>query len=169
MIARIHVESWQSTYAGLLPDDVLLKLDSKAHETRWWRHALRRRRNHSVLVVEDDKEGVVGFGSAGPSRDRNLPFAGEVYTIYLRDDFHGAGIGKRLFLSLSECVLVNQGSTMIVWALKTNPARFFYQALGGRYVARRNGTLGGAAIEEIAYGWDDLQTLVALGGADYEN
>lgn len=164
-IARIHIESWRSTYAGLLPDQVLLDLDSRIHEMRWWRHALSRRRpQHAVLVAEDDDEGVVGFGSCGPSRDRNLPFRGEIYTIYLRDEFQGDGIGKRLFLALTGNVLSHQGPSMVVWALKTNPNRFFYQALGGRYVARRTGTLGGAEIEEVAFGWDDVSDLVALGG-----
>lgn len=165
-IARIHVESWQSTYAGLLPDRVLLDLDSRIHEQRWWRHALTRRRpQQAVLVVEDKEKGVVGFGSCGPSRDRGLPFRGEIYTIYLRDEFQGGGIGKRLFLALTGNILSHQGPTMVVWALKTNPNRFFYQALGGRYVARRSGKLGGAEIEEVAFGWDDVTDLVALGRA----
>lgn len=165
-IADIHVMSWQSTYAGLLPDDVLLKLDSRIHEARWWRHALRRRSsNHVVLVVEHEGQGVVGFGSCGRSRDRGLPFDGEVYTIYLLDEFHGVGVGRRLFAELSQEVSEHQGDSMIVWALKTNPARFFYEALGGRIVARRSGWLGGAPIEEVCYGWDDLSELAALGRA----
>lgn len=163
-IAGIHVASWRSTYAGLLPDDVLLRLDSRTHEARWWRHALRRRsRNHVILVADHEGHGVVGFGSCGPCRDRRMEFAGEVYTIYLDDDFQGEGIGRRLFVDLSRNVLSAQGKSMIVWALKTNPARFFYQALGGRYVARRPGTMGGAPIEEFCYGWDDVSELAALG------
>lgn len=166
-IARIHVDSWRSTYAGLLPDDVLLNLDSRAHEARWWRHALRRaRRRHIVLVADDSEQGVVGFGSCGPSRDAALPFTGEVYTIYLRDEFHGEGIGKRMFVALSRRVLETQGPSLVVWALSNNPARFFYQALGGRFVARRSGTLGGVAIEELAFGWDDVSELVAMGDAE---
>lgn len=165
-IAQIHVDSWRSTYAGLLPDHVLLGLESRVHERRWWRQALRRaRRQHVVLVAEDSREGVIGFGSCGPSRDRALPFSGEIYTIYLRDDFHGLGLGRRLFVALSERLLETQGSSVIVWSLSTNPARFFYQALGGRFVARRRGSLGGTAIQEFAYGWDDVRELVALGDA----
>jgi len=165
-IAEIHVDSWRSTYAGLLPDKVLLGLEPRVHEMRWWRHALRRvRRRHVVLVAEDAEKGVVGFGSCGPTRDPALPFAGEIYTIYLTDEFHGIGLGRRLFVALSERLLETQGKSMIVWSLSTNPARFFYQALGGRMVARRSGTLGGAPIEEFAFGWDDVGELVALGQA----
>ena len=41
-IARVHVESWRSTYAGLLPERLLLKLSNAQHEARWWRHVLGR-------------------------------------------------------------------------------------------------------------------------------
>ena len=52
---------------------------------------------------------------------------------------------------------------MIVWVLQCNPARFFYEALGGKLVAHRHGSMGGAAIEEIGFAWEDARSLVALG------
>ena len=161
-IARIHVESWRTTYAGLLPDRVLLNLNSAEHESRWWRQALgRHRRNNFIYVAEDEGHGVVGFGSAGPSRDAALHYRGEVYTLYLDDSFHGEGIGRRLFTALSERLVVERGPSMVVWVLKGNPSRFFYQALGGKIVARRRSSFAGAPIEELAYGWEDARTLVA--------
>ena len=36
-IAEIYVDSWRDTYAGLLPDDVLLRLNAANREVRWWR------------------------------------------------------------------------------------------------------------------------------------
>ena len=70
-IARVHVESWRSTYAGLLPERLLLKLSNAQHESRWWRHVLGRfRRSHFVYVAEDPRDGVVGFISGGAARDR---------------------------------------------------------------------------------------------------
>ena len=163
-IARVHVESWRTTYPGLLPDRLLINLDSAEHEARWWRHALGQRRRHSfVYVAEDDEAGVVGFGSAGPSRDPSLPFKGEVYTLYLDQAFHGEGHGRRLFTALSERFLAERGPSLVVWVLGGNPSRFFYEALGGRMVARRPGTMAGAPIEELAYGWTDVRTLLAHG------
>ena len=163
-IARIHVESWRSTYAGLLPDRMLLRMNVAEHEARWWRHVLSHwRRNHFVYVAEDKKQGVVGFGSGGPTREPNLPFRGEIYTLYLADEFHGTGCGKRLFCALAERSVREYGNSLIVWVLSGNPARFFYAALGGKAVARRPSTMGGAKIEELAYGWEDARALVELG------
>lgn len=163
-IARIYVESWRSTYAGLLPDKLLLRMNVADHEARWWRHALSRfRRNHFVYVAEWGDDGVVGFGSGGPSREQGLPYRGEIYTLYLGDEFHGRGIGKKLFQALAERCLRDYDRTLIVWVLAGNPTRFFYEALGGKPVARRPSTMGGAKIEEVAYGWEDVRALVALG------
>lgn len=166
-IAKVHVDSWRSTYAGILPDDLLLGLSTREHESRWWRHVLGRyRRNHYVYVAEDAEEGVVGFGSGGPSRESGLPYRGEIYTLYLRDEYHGQGVGRDLFRALIERSLSERGPSLIVWVLAGNPTRFFYEALGGKVVARRPSSFLGAEIEEIGYGWDDVTALVELGGSD---
>lgn len=166
VIARIHVESWQSTYAGILPADVLLSLDTAEHEARWWRHVLGRfRRNHFVYVAEAGEVGVVGFASAGPSRNAELPYKAEVYTIYLQDDFHGLGIGRQLFASTVARAQEARGPSVIVWCLSDNPSRFFYERMGGVLVARRPGNVGAAVVEEVGYGWNDASDLVVWGSA----
>lgn len=162
-IARIHVESWRTTYAGMLPDDLLLGLRSGEPESRRWRQVLGRfRRNHEVVVADTPKDGVVGFASGGPSRDRLLNFDGEIYALYLLDDYQNAGLGKALFAEMSARLKDTRGPSMIVWALGTNPARFFYEAMGGRLVARRPSRVGGTDVEELAYGWDDVSNVLAV-------
>jgi len=67
----------------MLPDKTLIDMtvDSKA---RSWRHALERPDVvGAVLVAELPEDGVVGFASAGHNRHANLPFAGEVQTLYV--------------------------------------------------------------------------------------
>ena len=163
-IARVYVDSWRSTYAGLLPDEVLLRLDATQREARWWRHALvRHRRSQLVLVADDATDGIVGFVSGGSSRDRRLSYDGEIYTLYLRDEYQGAGIGKRLFMEMTQRLAGRCGQSLVVWVLKDNPSRFFYEALGGRCVAHRPGSMGGAPIAEIAYGWEDVRETITLG------
>ncbi|MCH7961702.1 MAG: GNAT family N-acetyltransferase, partial [Planctomycetes bacterium] len=48
-IGPVHVESWRSTYAGLLPERMLLKLSNAEHESRWWRHVLGRFRRKQFV------------------------------------------------------------------------------------------------------------------------
>jgi len=161
-IAHVHVESWRSTYAGMLPEDMLIRLSSAEHEARWWRRVLGRfRRRHFVYVAEHTDAGVIGFISGGPSRDRNLQEEGEVYALYLLDEYHGQGTGKALFIKLAARLKRECGPSLLVWVLSTNPSRFFYEAMGGRRIATRDERMGDVAVTEAAYGWADTAELVA--------
>ncbi len=166
-IAGIYVDSWRSTYAGLLPDELLVGLDADRRENRWWRHALGRRSDrHTVFVIEQMPDDIVGFVSGGPPRDRRFDYGGEVYALYVLDEHHDLGLGKRLFTTMAAHLVRTHRRSLIVWVLDGNPSRFFYEALGGKRVAHRHGTMGGAPIEEIAYAWEDARALVALGRSD---
>ena len=152
-IGRIQVETWRDAYAGLLPDKVLLRMSADIEGGRWVRVI---EREESVVVAEDGKAGVVGFGSGGPSRVRTLPYDGEVYTLYVAPGYQGKGIGRHLLgVLFAELGLAGHTSALI-WVLKANPSRFFYEAMGGRHVADRTERLWGAAVDESAYGWDTL-------------
>jgi hypothetical protein len=47
-------------------------------------------------------------------------------------------------------------SSCVIWAHARNPARFFYEALGGRLVAQRSRRLRGWSVPESAFGWHRL-------------
>jgi hypothetical protein len=49
----------------------------------------------------------------------------------------------------------------ILWVLRENPSRFFYERLGAHQVNRKPIAVGGTAIEAIAYGWRDLPGFLA--------
>jgi len=51
--------------------------------------------------------------------------------------------------------------SMLVWVLADNPARHFYEALGGQQVRGQQITIGGVTLDEIAYGWTDTGRLVS--------
>ncbi len=68
-IGRVHVETWQATYAGLLPDSMLVAM-SDVRQSAWWSQLLADPGEARGVFVADDQEmGVVGFGSCGPVRD----------------------------------------------------------------------------------------------------
>ncbi len=46
---------------------------------------------------------------------------------------------------------------MIVWALKDNPARTFYEIMGGMYLDAK--CIEELSVEEVSYGRKDLQVL----------
>ncbi len=49
---------------------------------------------------------------------------------------------------------------MLVWVLRDNPYRRFYEDLGGELLHQhRDEELGATTVTSVAYGWRDLGTL----------
>jgi GNAT superfamily N-acetyltransferase len=110
------------------------------------------------VVAEDPEAGVIGFGNAGPARRDELPkdsdWTGEIYTLYLAPDWHGQGIGRQLLEGLFDRLKRLGRTRVVLWVVEANPTRFFYEAMGGRQVARRREPFAGIMLDELAYGWD---------------
>lgn len=155
-IADIHVETWRNTYAGVLPDAYIANLSVK-ERLRFWRVILARNDHGMTIVAEDAQAGVIGFGNAGPARPEGMPadsdWDGEVYTLYLMPDWHGQGLGRLLLEGLFDELRSAKCLNIMLWVLEANPTRFFYEAMGGRLVARRREPFAGAMLDELAYGW----------------
>jgi GNAT superfamily N-acetyltransferase len=158
-IARVHVDSWRSTYKGLVPDEHLAALSCERRE-QGWRDALSNPAHPSfVYVAEDEAGSVVGFASGGPEREGNPDYKGELYAIYLFDRSQRRGFGRQLTQAVARRLLNAGISSMLVWVLAGNPGRAFYEALGGQYLFEKKITIGEKELVEVAYGWQDIRTL----------
>jgi hypothetical protein len=50
--------------------------------------------------------------------------------------------------------------SVILWTLKDNPSRIFYETLGGKLVDKRIIDRGGKKLQQIAYAWEDLSCIM---------
>ena len=158
-IGRVHVESWRTTYPGLLPDNYLASMDAADHATRWERLLGHRASRHVALVAEQDGE-VVGFASAGPDRDGDRVYDGELYAIYLLERVQKQGVGRALVEAAADGLAQRGMRGMRVWVLRDNrPARGFYEHLGGQYLRERTLEFDQVVVPEVCYGWPDVRRL----------
>jgi len=151
-LARIYIESWQDTYAGILPHALLAGMSLKGHTGRW-RHAIK---TGGVLVAEGPGQRVIGLASLGPARDRGLGLDGEIYTLYVDPGFLGHGAGTGLLHGAFTLLKDRKFHSCLVWSHARNNACFFYEAMGGQRVGERITRLGGSPVPEIAFGWKRL-------------
>lgn len=158
-IARVHVDTWRTAYAGIVPAGLLAQLSCERSEGRW-------RENLSGAgtfgyVAEDDDGRIVGFAFAGPERDGDPVYQGELYAIYILEDYQRRGIGRQLVRAVVGRLVERGLYSMLIWVLAENPARGFYEALGGQPVRQKHLERGGKELLEIAYGWEDIRPLLA--------
>lgn len=159
-IARVHVDSWRITYAVIVPDEFLAAL-SYERRAEVWRNNLSSQ-SHSYLVVAEQADEVIGFAVGGPNREReaDADYEAELYAIYLLASTQKRGTGRALMKALAQELVRRGFNSMLVWVLTENPARKFYQALGGEYVREKDIEIGGVTLKETAYGWKDLGRLI---------
>jgi GNAT superfamily N-acetyltransferase len=159
-IASVHVKSWKTTYKGILPDSVL---DSLSEEKRgqYWRTILTESRDTPLVLVGCDETGkVVGFACGGHERTREVNADGELYAIYLLENVQRGGLGSALVQRLAIELRSLSFHSMAVWVLSVNPARKFYEAVGGKLTAEKQIEIGSELFQEVAYVWDDLDSLL---------
>lgn len=155
-IGRIHVDTWRGTYEGIIPSDFL---ESLSYEQRadFWRDLLSDPDATGFIYVADHAEdGVVGFASGGPMRDDNPDYEGELFAIYVIEDYQHEGIGNQLFVKAIKWMRDCDFDSMIVWVLEDNPYRKFYESIGGQQVGRRTIKIGASELPEVAYGWQEI-------------
>ena len=152
-IARAHTDSWQTSYRGILPDTVLDRIDvGQRAETR--RRILRDRSIFQLVAYDITHGDIVGFADAGPAR-RHVPYAGELYAIYIVDRAKRYGLGQDMMERVQANFARTDMRSMIVWVLDNNHhARRFYEAMGGRMGSRLSSTVGGFPVVELSYVWD---------------
>jgi GNAT superfamily N-acetyltransferase len=159
-ISRVHVDSWRTTYRGMVPDHVIDSLDYERNTIRW-RDMLSNMGEMKCFLVAETFDGeVVGFATGGPNRELDTGFNGELYAIYVLRDHHRRGVGKNLVLEIADWLYRHRYTSMLVWVLEKNPAKYFYESMGGCYVSRKKLDIGGAMVDEISYGWRNLTELL---------
>lgn len=149
-LAAAHDESWRTAYRGIIPGCELEKLISRRGPS-WWENAIRKGSRISLLVFGDK---IAGYTNYGRNRARSLSYDGEIYELYLRPEFQGLGLGRRLFTAARRDLAQSGLKTLVVWALSDNdPAVEFYRALGGRAIARSSERFGARTLDKVAFGW----------------
>ena len=160
-IERIRTDTWRDAYRGLIPNAVLDRLGYDGSRRR--EMMSQQRADRFVLVAEHDDE-IAGFVNGGPSRSADLPYAGEIYAIYVLPEHQGHGHGAALLRAGARELVARGVNAMVVWVLRENkPSRAFYERMGGRYLAGRDEEreIEHAVLTEAAYAWDDISALAS--------
>lgn len=153
-VAKVHVESWHKSFAGIVPQEFLDNLTVEKRE-----QAFRQRfgeENYKMFVAETANDGIVGFADFGKSREKDFAFEAELYAIYLLSEFQRKGIGENLFKLCQKEMIADKVNSMYLMALDVSPYKPFYEKMGGQIIGKGNHFLALVEYETVIYGWKDL-------------
>ncbi|WP_078379269.1 GNAT family N-acetyltransferase [Sutcliffiella halmapala] len=158
-IAKVHVDSWKTTYKGLIADSYLEEL-SYENRARMWAAAIERGFEKSCIFVAEVDGEIVGFANGGMERTQKYGIDGELFAIYLLQSYQKKGIGKKLCTTVAEFLHNKNYQSMLVWVLANNPSRAFYHSLHPEEIGVEQIQIGDQSFQEIAYAWKNLKSLL---------
>lgn len=161
-IAQVHVTSWRETYPGIMPRELLDRLDVGRRAAQWrrWFGTDSGQPRRRVLVVCEVNDDVVGFAS-GVLPDRSDE--GELETLYLLRSSQGHGHGRRLVADVAKRIQALGASSLMLWVADGNPTAGFYTHMGGVLTETKAKPFGPYSITEHRYHWHDISELTDLG------
>jgi GNAT superfamily N-acetyltransferase len=122
-LAECHIACWREAYPGLVPAHVLAAFDVDRQAEQWERRRVRYPGNTHIALLDDE---VIGFASAGASRDQAAPTSVELHALYVRAHWYGTGVADDLLHAA-----VAPGTPCSLWVFEENPrARAFYRKQG---------------------------------------
>lgn len=157
-IAKVHVDSWKTTYKGIIPNDFLNNL-SYEQRTELWEKNIARADNY-VVIAENNEGQIIGFADAWKREDNVTENSGDLTSIYLLEKYQGNGIGKKLFKELFNHFKQMGYEKVFVEVLEENKTRFFYEYYGAKLVKTVQIKIGGKILQELIYEWNNVNEVM---------
>ncbi|KQZ49327.1 GCN5 family acetyltransferase [Rhizobium sp. Root149] len=149
-VSEVHREAWSQAYAGLIPHRQLTEMLERRGEA-WWRRATR---GPATLLVLDVAGTIAGYATVGLNRARALPQDGEIYEIYLRPEFQGIGMGRKLFGESCRLLRSLGCKGLVVWCLEDSEhAVRFFRRHGGQDMVEGMEGFGEVNLRKLGFVW----------------
>ena len=144
-LAELHVTTWNATYQTTNGPTIATRT------SQWNQVFANESRRDFVLVLQDRNGRLIGFTWGKPHEGE---FEGELSKIYLRWEYHGLGLGRRMMAETARRFVDRNIHSFILFAELSNPTLGFYDRMGGERLLDDRGRFDGA------YGWRDVRTLL---------
>ena len=145
-LAELHVTTWNATYNTTRGPTIEIRT------WQWNKVFANENRRDFVLVLEDRNGRLIGFTWGKPSDGGE--FEGTLSKIYLRWEYHGLGLGRRMMEETARRFLARGIHSFNLFAELSNSTLGFYDRMGGERLLNDKGQFDGA------YGWRDVRALL---------
>ena len=126
--AMCHISCWQTAYKGIVSDEFLSDMRTKKEQqVEGYRKVLSEPGDCEYYCVLLEEE-MIGFYIINQSRDESQSFIGEIWAVYLVEEFRGKGLGKEILAFAVDELKRVSPKEIFLWVLEdNNRARRFYE------------------------------------------
>lgn len=156
-IVEVYTYTWLTTYKGLIPDEILENRLNTIEERIPLIQKTIEEKNNMFVAVVDNK--VVGVMSYGKSRNDDYSSSGEIYSIYVLEEYQGLGLGKKLFMTGIKELISKGYDTMILYVLSGNNTIKFYEKYCGVKIGQKQDKFGSVMLTEDMMYFENLKDL----------
>lgn len=124
-IAKVHVESWKTTYHNIIKPEIL-QASTIDKRTKLWEMILQQNQ-HYVLVAMDEENQLIGFIDSYLPQQESI---GEINAFYILKENQGQGVGKQLLKQVLRQAKKQQCKELKIEVFNENPNCSFYEKMG---------------------------------------
>jgi len=159
-IARVQVDSYRTAYVGIFSQAYLDQFTYAEQAQDWYDWMMNRPRD-LIFVAQTEMGEIEGYALGRPGLTKLPPYDSELVALHVHQTFQRQGIGRSLMAKMAEQLRERGGASLMLWVLEQNPARAFYEHLGGQLIGKQEIELSeDTKATEVAYGWPDISELI---------
>lgn len=158
VVARLHTQSWQASYAGILPDDYLNN-QVVTERSHYWSKALPAG-DYTLVLIAVDEADPIAFVAVKEHADPD--YDAMIEHLHVMPDAQGRGLGRRLMGEVAARLSSRGLNSVCLWVFEDNKSAIgFYENLGGVTDAHGIDKMAGGDAPDRRIGWHDLNALQA--------
>jgi len=157
-IAKVHVDSWQKSFASIINQSHLDNLSYKKREEAF-KTGFGKGKDYNLIVAEINGQ-IVGFVDYGKPRSHEDEYESELYAIYILKDFQRKGIGKGLVNNCARDLIKKGINSMFTLALEVSPYKKFHEKLSDCVFKDKIIDFAQEKHQLIGFGWKDLKAYL---------
>jgi len=161
-LAEVQVDSYRRSYASFLPHDYVAQFSHEEQE-KDWQEWMTAHPSDLLCVAETGGGEIAAYVLARAGLTGMPTYDSELLALHVRDLEQRQGIGGQLLTTIAQELQQQGSSSLLVWVADKNPARLFYEQLGGVLIGERTVQVGEGNIllDEVAYGWPKIESLAS--------
>jgi GNAT superfamily N-acetyltransferase len=147
-VAHVIIQTWKTAYKGIIDNAFLDAMDENGEKRL---SGIRQDIAKGKIYVASVDGKVVGIAIYGNARDDKYAGRGELYALYVLDEYQNMGIGRRLINAVKNDFCQNGYKNFIIACLSENPSCRFYEKMGGKKIDEKFCAIGGKNYKESIF------------------